>query len=115
MCILALAGPHGLVSMMICQDLLWLGRIGSTTATETRIRSSIWRVQSHSPYLSPRTLLPSCGASLIRQHLLWLIHVLGSLCPPTTCRPLPSHVSGLIPFRFVDGIMKAWQRYSTRR
>ena len=21
----------------------------------------------------------------------------------------------LIPFRFVDGIMKAWQRYSTRR
>ena len=22
---------------------------------------------------------------------------------------------GLIPFRFVDGIMKAWQRYSTHR
>jgi hypothetical protein len=24
-------------------------------------------------------------------------------------------VSHLIPFRFVDGIMKAWQRYSTHR
>jgi hypothetical protein len=48
--------------------------------------------------------------------------------------PLPSHGQGqgdrhpsvsltegddgralVIPFRFVDGIMKAWQRYSTRR
>jgi hypothetical protein len=24
-------------------------------------------------------------------------------------------LSAVIPFRFVDGIMKAWQRYSTRR
>jgi hypothetical protein len=30
-------------------------------------------------------------------------------------RGLPPATEDVIPFRFVDGIMKAWQRYSTHR
>jgi hypothetical protein len=51
--------------------------------------------------LHPERLFDGCIADLWKY---------GSLYPV----PL-SHSVDLIPFRFVDGIMKAWQRYSTRR